>query len=357
MTDDELIEAHFVDLCRVLDVLRKHQVTCNGAKALLFATHVEFVEQVMGHGIRRTILGKLASLAHCEHPKNISEMRAFLGFCNCYSAYIHMYAEHAAPLTKLLHVGCEKGKKGSKKALAWTPESEKAFDYVKPTLLKPLSLHLLDRDKRFVLRTDTSDYAVGAVLEHVQEDGSRVPVAFWRRVLAAGQRRTWTPREKEAYTIVCALRKLAGHIGLQPVTVCTDHQSPQSWHKEHVDMPSGPAARRARCHETLAKFDLTVVYVPGRLNTVADCLSRWAYPASKVLADISMHGDEAKTAEAKRIMELDERLERGNTHCFVVMAQPAEGTKSERAAALPRRESSVAYERQAAREAWLRNTK
>ena len=34
----------------------------------------------------------------------------------------------------------------------------------------------------------------------------------------------------------------SGHIGLQPVVVCTDHQSLQSWHKEHVDTPSGPAA-------------------------------------------------------------------------------------------------------------------
>ena len=58
------------------------------------------------------------------------------------------------------------------------------------------------------------------------------------------------------------------------MVVCTDHQSLQSWHKEHIDTPSGPAARRARWHETFAKFDLSVVYVPGKDNTVADCLSR-----------------------------------------------------------------------------------
>ena len=70
-------------------------------------------------------------------------------------------------------------------------------------------------------------------------------------------------------------------IRLQPPVVCTAHQSLQSSHKEHVDTPSGPAARRARWHETFAKFDLSVVYVPGKDNTVADCLSRWAYPAGK----------------------------------------------------------------------------
>ena len=168
------------------------------------------------------------------------------------------------------------GRKGSKKKLAWTPEAEDAFNRLKERLLGQLGLFLVDPDKGFVLRTDASDYAVGAVLEQVRDDGTHGPVAFWSRILAEGQRRTWTARKKETYGIVCALRKWSGHIGLQPVVVCTDHQSLQSWHKEHVDTPSGPAARRARWHETFAKFDLSVVYVPGKDNTVADCLSRWA---------------------------------------------------------------------------------
>ena len=69
-------------------------------------------------------------------------------------------------------------------------EPGKAFDDMKAALLKPLHLHLLNPDKRFVLRTDASDYAVGAVLEQVQEDGSHVPVAFWSRVPGARQRQT-----------------------------------------------------------------------------------------------------------------------------------------------------------------------
>ena len=107
---------------------------------------------------------------------------------------------------------------------------------------------------------------------------------------------------------------------------CTAMSTPLGllqWHKEHVDTPSGPASRWARWHETLAKFDLTVVYIPGKDNTVADCLSRWAYPASKGMQDISAHGDEAETAEAKRIIEMERLMEEEGAKCFVVMAADA----------------------------------
>ena len=104
------------------------------------------------------------------------------------------------------------------------------------------------------------------------------------------------------------------------MVVCADHQSSQSLHIEHVDTPSGPAARRARWHETFAKLDLSVVYVPGKDNTVADCLSRWAYPAGKAWIAISSHGDAEETEEAKRIIEMEEAMEQEGVKCFVVMA-------------------------------------
>ena len=148
----------------------------------------------------------------------------------------------AALITALLKGNRDETRKGSKKPIIWDDEANDAFEAMKRALLDKLKLWLINADKWFVLCTDASHYAVGAVLEQVEDFGTHMPVAFWSRVLAPGQRQTWKPREKETYTIICALRKWAGHIGLQPVVVCTDHQSLQSWHKEHVDTPSGPAS-------------------------------------------------------------------------------------------------------------------
>ena len=107
-----------------------------------------------------------------------------------------------------------------------------------------------------------------------------------------------------------ALKKWSGVIGYQPVVVKTDHKSLENWVTEHVDTPSGPAGRRARWHEMLSKFDIKVVYNPGKDNLVADALSRWAYPASQGLADVSKHGNLESTLEAKEIIEEEKREEK-----------------------------------------------
>ena len=74
-------------------------------------------------------------------------------------------------MTTMLKGNREETKKGSKKALVWTEESDRAFEGMKQALLSAVGLHLVDPDRGFVLRTDASDYAIGAVLEQVLDDG------------------------------------------------------------------------------------------------------------------------------------------------------------------------------------------
>ena len=89
-----------------------------------------------------------------------------------------MYAKLSGPLHKMLQVGRLDGRMGSRKRLSWTLEAGEALQTLKRTLLGKLGVLLINPDKRFVLRTDASNYAVGAVLEQFGEDGSHVPLAF-----------------------------------------------------------------------------------------------------------------------------------------------------------------------------------
>ena len=58
-------------------------------------------------------------------------------------------------------------------------------------------------------------------------------------------------------------------------------------------------------------------------STVAHCVSRWAYPASKGMTEVPAHSNEAATAEAKEIIDIEGMMEEEFDKCFVVMAADA----------------------------------
>ena len=85
INNNELSEAHDKDLYPGLEVLDKHSMVCKPAEASLFVRQVEFAGNVVGHGQRRPMPGKLAALRHWEKPQTISELRSFMGFSNFFS--------------------------------------------------------------------------------------------------------------------------------------------------------------------------------------------------------------------------------------------------------------------------------
>jgi hypothetical protein len=62
-------------------------------------------------------------------------------------------------------------------------------------LANGLEVFHIEPDEPFILRTDASDFALGAVLEQ-QREGKWVPVAFYSRKLAKGQK-NWTPEKRK----------------------------------------------------------------------------------------------------------------------------------------------------------------
>jgi hypothetical protein len=164
---------------------------------------------------------------------------------------------------------------------------------------------------------DASQFAVGATLEQgidksrkptIEDVRSKktVPVAFMSRKLTPGQTK-WVAREQETYAIILALLKWESWIGLQPVTVLTDHKALQEWLHEALGVPSGPLGRRLRWHLEFSKFDLEVGYIPGKENMICDILSRWAYPASKAFRDLSKHGSEQDVEDVRKILAEEAR--------------------------------------------------
>ena len=71
--------------------------------------------------------------------------------------------------------------KGSKKALVWNEESDRAFEKMNQALLSAMGLQLVDPDRRFVLRTSASNYVIGSVLEQMLDNGRPSGAECWRK--------------------------------------------------------------------------------------------------------------------------------------------------------------------------------
>ena len=122
--------------------------------------------------------------------------------------------------------------------------------------------------KPFNLYCDSSDFAVGAVLSQVDNEGIERPVSFISQKLTDTQRR-WATIEKEAYAIIWALNKLKEILIGSKINVFTDH-NPLVYLTESMSK----SAKLVRWSLSLQNFDILLNYKKGKLNVVADCLSR-----------------------------------------------------------------------------------
>ena len=74
-------------------------------------------------------------------------------------------------------------------AFLWTDACEQAFQELKARLTAPPVLVAPNDEGQYVLDTDASDFALGAVLQQYQPDGTLRVIAYGSRGLTAPERR------------------------------------------------------------------------------------------------------------------------------------------------------------------------
>ena len=107
-----------------------------------------------------------------SRPKTVKEVRAFLGTVGFYGKFIPNIAARRRPLNELL-------KKGVK--FDWTSECEHTFNDLRMCLRSEPLLVRPNYNDIFVITTDASDYAIGAVLSN--EKTTDRPIAYASRGL------------------------------------------------------------------------------------------------------------------------------------------------------------------------------
>lgn len=254
----ESVDGHFRDLNDVFGRLKEYNLTANKDKCVFFCSRVKY----LGHYITSDGLqldpSKIASIVEMAAPVNLKHLMSFLQMCSWYRRFIPNFAKITEPLSRLM-----------KKNAVWTwkDEQKKAFEELQRLLVTAPVLMQADHTKPFTIKTDASNYAIGAVL--VQGEGDQEhPVEYASRLLTPAER-NYSTTEREALAVVWAVNKFRGFIEGTAVTILTDHQA-LKW----LMSLKSPTGRLARWALQLQPYNLMIKYIKGRTNVVADTLSR-----------------------------------------------------------------------------------
>ncbi|KAG3122101.1 hypothetical protein PI126_g24281 [Phytophthora idaei] len=216
------------------------------------------------------------------------ELRQFLGLATYLCKYVKNYSGKTRLLLQLLKKEAE---------WKWTAECQQAFDAVKRGLTEAPILAVADQDRPFHVVCDASDFAIGcALLQHHHEGRDRVVYHQSRQLRPA--ERNYPVHDKELLAMKYALAKFRVYLlGSGPFVVYTDHASLRTAVKSpHISQ------RMARWLSFFAEYDFRVEYKPGRLNVVADVLSRRPDYAVKT-ADANRIGVESVSAPSLSLID------------------------------------------------------
>ncbi|MBW0497780.1 hypothetical protein O181_037495 [Austropuccinia psidii MF-1] len=198
---------------------------------------------------------KVQQLLNWPQPKKIKALQSFLGFANFYPLFIKNYSKKVTALTSLL-----------KKALPFITLSQ--FQILKEAFTTTPILSHFNPSLPTSVETDTSYYALGAVLSQVNDSGNH-PIAFDSRKLLQAER-NYEIHDKELLGIVWALKCWRAFLlsVSNSFEFLTDHSSLQYFMSSKV-------LTRCQAHwpEFLSEFHFTITYCPGRLATLPDAFS------------------------------------------------------------------------------------
>jgi len=255
----ETIEQHVAHLRKVLTTLRQQQLFAKMSKCEFGLPAVTYLGHIVSSEGISTDPSKVAAVKDWPTPKDVHEVRQFLGLAGYYQRFILNFAGIAAPLTDLTK---------DDTPWTWSESQSSAFSTLKRALASAPVLMVPDPHKDFVVETDASGFAIGAIVSQ-EDDKGRLRVVSYASRKMTGPESRYAVHTKELLAIHYAFGKFRHYLHGPRVKVITDHQS-----LKYLLTQPQLDNQQARWIGFLQQFDFEIVYRPGDQNAAADALSR-----------------------------------------------------------------------------------
>jgi hypothetical protein len=239
---------------------------------------------------------KIESIREWSVPKNVTEVRSFMGLASYYRIFIEGFSKIAHPITSLR-------KKGVK--FQWTFDCEFFFQHLKQLLTSSLILRIEDPNEDFIVCTNACKEGLCGVL--IQNG---FVICYGSRKLKEHGRH-YATHDLELAAIVHALRKWRHYLMGKSSELRTDHNGLKYLFHQPTVNPN-----QSRWLEFISEYDFDINHIKGKHNKVVDALSRRVHEFHATTISMYQLDLKDKILEDAKLdlqyKELVEKLQQGN---------------------------------------------
>jgi len=237
-----------------LQVLREHILYAKLSRCDFCKDKIQY----LGHMISKDGIAvdpdKIKAIINWHVPRDVSNVRSFIGITSYYRKFIEGFSKIAYPITSLK----KKGKK-----YEWSEKCEESFKRLKELLTTTPILKIVDPHKDFVVCTDACNEGLGGVL--IQE-GHVIP--YESRKLKTHEK-NYATYDLELAAIIHVVRMWRHYLIGRRFLLISDNIS-----LKYLFDQQNLNARQARWLAFLSEYDFEIKHIKGKENKVANALSR-----------------------------------------------------------------------------------
>jgi hypothetical protein len=257
----------------IIDRCIERNVVLKFSKTWLGFDHAKFFGYVCREGSYELGQDRKDAIKAIPFPRNLKQMQSFLGAALFFKSFVPNYSALTAPLTDMIR------QEFNWDESTWSTDYRKIFEEFKEQLQHAQSIFYPDYTLEWILRTDASIHGVGAVLLQIYRatpDSEPVyqPIGFASQKFSP-QACRWSTIEQEAYGVYFGVKYYEYYLRCKAFVLETDHNN-LLW----MEASAVPKVIRWRVY--LQSFTFLLRHIPGKLNVVADWLSRMHAETSPV---------------------------------------------------------------------------
>jgi len=262
--------------------LNEKNMTVHPDKSVFGKSEVEYVGHKVDSQGYHFSRSRLDSVLEFSKPKDTKHPQRLLGFTNYFRDRIQNSSDLVHPLNSLL-TGSGRIKSVT---INWTDELNICFNKLIQAVHECPKLYYLNNNEPIFLRTDASEYGIGAYLFQITAEGKEHPIAFLSKSLDK-RMRAWDVPQREGFAIFYAFEKLERFLRDRQFTLQTDHAN-----LTRLKVNYGSNKKVQRWLQTFQHYDYHLEYITGESNIAADGLSRLCSSKEPLDADSIFSGNE-----------------------------------------------------------------